>query len=101
MRDLTTYRPVEIPYPDRVHIGTKLTGYQDPPAIIAELLRCEAIEPDTRLHDIADADLAPVAALVSTLYDLVKSDPVAFNSFQWASRFRTKVLALGVTEEIN
>ncbi len=56
--------------------------------------------PDTRLQAIEDADLAFVAALVSELRDLIESKPVAFNSFQWASRFRNRVLALGdLTEE--
>ena len=57
--------------------------------------------PDTRLQDIADADLAPVATLVSELCDLIKSRPVAFNSFQWASRFRNRVLALDALTEGN
>ena len=52
---------------------------------------------DGRLQAIKDADLAPVSALVSELYDLVESKPVAFNSFQWAARFRTRVLALGAS----
>ena len=56
--------------------------------------------PDNRLQAIADADLARVAALVSELCDLIESKPVAFNSFQWASRFRGRVLALdALTEE--
>ena len=56
--------------------------------------------PDPRLQAIEDADLASVAALVSELRDLIESEPVAFNSFQWASRFRSRVLALdGLTEE--
>ena len=57
---------------------------------------------DSRLQAIADADLAPIAALVSELCDLIESEPVAFNSFQWASRFRSRVLALDtLTEEDN
>ena len=41
---MTMYQPIHIPYPDRVHVGTKLTGWQDPTAIMDKLVRCNAIE---------------------------------------------------------
>ena len=61
------------------------------------LVPVESLTP--RLQDIADADLRPVADLVTELRKHIEGNPGAFNSFEWASRFRSRVLALGGTDK--
>ena len=60
----------------------------------------EMLVPDSTLRDIAEADLRPVADLVTELRKHIEGNPGAFNSFQWAARFRSRVLALGETDEV-
>ena len=76
-----------MPYDPEAHDPTVIVGGR------------QMLVKDTTLQAIADADLRPVADLVTELRKHIEGNPGAFNSFEWASRFRSRVLALEGTDK--